>query len=133
MAENRKVTIDWDYVDSLLEAGNDGIRVAANLGIHEDTFYRRCQKDKGIGFADYIAQKRKRGESKIIAKQYEKAMTGDNSMLIWVGKQMCGQSDQQNHTGNIIIQPINYADAPDNHFTTQVPTEGLSDSGAEGA
>jgi len=29
-----------------------------------------------------------------LAKQYAKAMQGDNAMLIWVGKQQCGQRNE---------------------------------------
>ena len=108
------ITIDWDLVDSLLEAGNDGIRVAANLGMHPDTFYRRCKDDLGIGFADYLAQKKAKGVSKIIAKQYEVAMSGHPTMLVWVGKQMCGQRDETrlSHTGNISQEIVHYGDKP---------------------
>jgi len=88
-----KIEIDWDLVDSLLESGNDGVRISSHFGIEPDTFYRRCKEEKEIVFSKYAAQKKAKGQTKLIAKQYEKAMTGDNSMLIWVGKQMCGQRD----------------------------------------
>jgi len=91
---SRIVTIDWKLVDRLLESGNDGVRVASHLGIHPETFYRRCKQDNGTGFAEYLAIKRKRGESLIIAKQFELAMKGDKTMLIWVGKQLCDQREK---------------------------------------
>jgi hypothetical protein len=32
-------------------------------------------------------------------KQVEKALSGDNTMLIWCGKQFCGQKEKQEVTG----------------------------------
>lgn len=118
MSGTRKITIDWKLVDSLLESGNDGIRVAANLGIHADTLYRRCLEEHKTSFADYLADKRKRGESRILSKQFEMAMEGDKTMLIWVGKQMCGQkepdrspSDEENKK---IVLEVNYKNDSEN-------------------
>lgn len=89
------LTIDWKLVDKLLEAGNDGVRIAANLGIHQNTLYDRCVKDCGCGWTDYMAQKRSRGDSLLAAKQYEVAMKGNVSMLIWLGKNRLSQKDKQ--------------------------------------
>ena len=70
-----EITINWKLVDRLIESGNDGVRVASNIGIHPETLYRRCKEEFKICFADYLALKRKRGESLILAKQYEMAMS----------------------------------------------------------
>lgn len=106
MGDTREVTIDWKKVDQLLECGNDGIRVAANIGIHPDTLYRRCKEEHGIGFADYLAQKRSKGVSRLLAKQYEVAMKGNTTMLVWVGKQMAGQKDGETKSEAPYIQLI---------------------------
>ena len=88
-----KIAIDWNKVDSLIECGNDGVRVAANLGIHPDTLYNRCESEKGCKWSTYSAQKREKGIARLLAKQYEVAMKGNTTMLVWVGKQMAGQKD----------------------------------------
>lgn len=85
--------IDWDKVDNLLRAGCEGTEIAPHFDLHEDTFYRRCQAEKGVGFTAYRASKRREGDSLLKAKQYEKAMTGDNTLLIWLGKTRLKQTE----------------------------------------
>jgi len=86
--------IEWDIVDRLIEAGNDGVNVAAYFGIHPETLYRRCQEEQNIGFAKYSRERRRKGDSMLLAVQYEKAlMDRDNGMLVWLGKNRLEQSD----------------------------------------
>lgn len=47
-----------------------------------------------INFADEIAQGREYGKQRLRRKQFEVAMEGNPTMLIWLGKNMLGQSDQ---------------------------------------
>lgn len=101
-----EISIDWKKVAEWLESGNNGVEIAARLGIHPDTLYRRTLEKFEIGFADYSAQKRASGDASLKSKQYEKALTGDTSMLIWLGKTRLGQRDidqmQRPQTINII-------------------------------
>lgn len=94
-----KADIDWDKIDRLLEAGCDGTEVAATFGINEETLYRRCEKDNKVGFSDYKATKRASGDRLLRVKQFEIAMTGDKTMLVWLGKQRLGQSEKNEHSG----------------------------------
>lgn len=87
-------SLDWSKIDFYLEAGSTGTQVAANLGIHPNTLYERCAQEKKMTFTDYSQLKKSSGHSKILGKQYAKALQGDNSMLIWVGKQQLGQRDE---------------------------------------
>lgn len=87
------IEIDWDRVDRLLEAGCHGTEVAAYFGIHEDTFYKRVEQEKLMGFSAYSRQKKCRGDSLLRAKQTEVAMKGDKTMLVWLGKQRLGQKE----------------------------------------
>ncbi len=47
-------------------------------------------------------------KSSLRSKQREKALSGDNSMMIWLGKQILGQKDKHDHTtdGKPISMPI---------------------------
>lgn len=89
-----KIQVDWVKVDQLLEAGCDGTQVAAYFGMHEDTFYERVLEQHKVGFTAYKAQKRARGNSLLLGKQFQVAMSGDKTMLVWLGKQRLDQSDQ---------------------------------------
>lgn len=92
--------IDWDKVDKLLMAGCPGTEIAAHFGIHEDTLYRRCEQDRGMGFTVYSQQKKSTGNNMLREKQFDLAMDGSERMLIWLGKNKLGQSDVVNNNIN---------------------------------
>ena len=88
------IEIDWTVVDRLLHAGCNGTEVAAFIGCCADTLYQRCLQEKGMIFSAYLRLKKEKGDAMLLAKQFEKAVIkGDNSMLIWLGKQRKGQRD----------------------------------------
>lgn len=89
-----KITIDWEEVDKFLMAGCSGQQVADTLGICNDTLFNRCNEVHKMTFSDYSAKKRRKGNSYLHAKQYQVAMGGNVSMLIWLGKQRLQQTDQ---------------------------------------
>lgn len=91
-----KIPIDWNMVDKYLEAGCTGTEIASVIGCHYQTFYDRCELEKGMGFTEYSKLKRAVGDAILRAKQYAYAMTGKNGnlgMLIWLGKNRLGQKD----------------------------------------
>jgi len=90
----KKIHIDWADVDMLLQAGCTGVEVAATIGIHPNTLYERCEKENNLGFSEYSATKRASGDRLLKMKQFEIAMSGDKTMLVWLGKQRLGQSDK---------------------------------------
>ena len=87
--------IDWDKVDKLLLAGCIGTQIAPHFNIGADRFYDRVKEEYGMGFTEYSSLKKEHGNSLLLAKQMEKAMNGngDNTMLIWLGKQRLGQKE----------------------------------------
>jgi len=89
--------IDWEKVDQLLVSGQKGTEVAAFLGIHPTTFYRRVEEDKGVSFTEYLQQKRSHGDGLLKTQQFAKAMgyteKGDNTLLIWLGKTRLEQKE----------------------------------------
>lgn len=89
--------IDWERVDRLLEAGCLGTEIAPLFNLHHETFYDRVVKKYGIGFTEYMSQRRSAGDSLIREAQYKKAIKKqDNTMLIWLGKQRLGQKETPN-------------------------------------
>lgn len=89
------IKIDWNKVDTYLMAGADGLEIAAMLGVHYNTLSSKCKKEKKCDFCAYKQEKRAKGNSLLRAKQYDIAMQGDRSMLIWLGKNRLGQSDKK--------------------------------------
>ncbi len=88
-----EIPINWKEVDNYLIAGCKGPEVAAAIGMHPGTFYDRCKSDKGMYFTDYAAEKRAKGNSMLLGKQFGVAMQGDKAMLIWLGKQRLDQRE----------------------------------------
>jgi hypothetical protein len=108
-----KAVIDWNKVDKYLQAQCDGVGIAGLLGISPDTLYRACQEVHKMGFAEYSAIKKAEGVELLKAKQYQVAMEGDKTMLVWLGKQYAGQSDKSENriTGPIKII-VSYEEGP---------------------
>lgn len=109
-----RLNIDWKIVDKLLEADCEGTEIAAYIGVHPDTLYLRCQKEKKMGFSEYLQEKKAKGNSLIKVKQFEAAVKDkDKTMLIWLGKQRLGQREKQeiDHTSKgdkISLTPMQF-------------------------
>ena len=85
--------IDWERVDHLLMCGCPGTEIAASFDIHYDTFYRRVQEKYGIGYTQYSQSKRMTGHALLREVQMKKALSGDNTMMIWLGKNLLNQKE----------------------------------------
>lgn len=93
--DNRpRALIDWKLVDHLLAAGCNGKEIAAYLGIHWDTLYRRCISDNGLAFSYYAQDKKAIGDAILKTTQFDEASKNKNtSLLIWLGKCRLGQRE----------------------------------------
>ena len=67
------------------------------LGVSQDTLKRN--------FAHIIAKGKSDGKMRLRRKQVEVAMSGNHTMLIWLGKQMLSQSDSPVNTDDTKILP----------------------------
>lgn len=89
--------IDWEKCDELLIAGCTGAEVASYFGMHQQTFYNRVIEKHNMSFTEYSYEKKHTGESILRAHQYAKALgltkDGDNTLLIWLGKQRLNQRE----------------------------------------
>ena len=88
------IEIDWDQVDRMCEYHCTGEEQAGILGIDYDTLNAACKREKGCGFSDYFKQKASGGKMSLIRRQFTAAMDGNSTMLVWLGKNWLGQSDQ---------------------------------------
>lgn len=86
--------IDWKKVDAMLEAHCNGTEIAAQFGMHPDTFYKRVEKEYNMGFSEYFQQKKATGKSNLKFAQYKKALGGNTSIQIWLGKNWLGQREE---------------------------------------
>lgn len=90
---------DWELLDNLMTAGCKGTECAAFFGVHPDTLYNKVKEKYNMDFSAYLQQKHANGAAIIRAHQYAKALgrteKGDNSLLIWLGKQRLDQRDNR--------------------------------------
>ena len=101
-----RIPIDWDDVDLMLEAECPGTEIACSYGMTADAFYRRFQEHHGENLTTYETSKRKLGEHKLRKAQYIKALSGDNTMLIWLGKQRLNQREPQSNEHQVTPQQV---------------------------
>lgn len=93
MARPLKV-IDWALVDSACEIMCTGEEIASLCGVDYDTLNRACKREHDCGFTDYYKSASASGKMSLRRKQLEVAMSGNPTMLIWLGKNQLGQSDR---------------------------------------
>lgn len=98
--------IDWKKVDKLLMAGCFGTEIAPHFDMHVNTFYDKVKEKFNICFTEYCALKRSQGDSLLKEKQFEKALKGDNTLLIWLGKTRLDQKDYDSFEGKIEVVHI---------------------------
>lgn len=120
-----KAKIDWLKVDVYLRAQCDGAAIARIIGIHPETLYDACKEKYKMGFSEYAAAKKSEGCEILRAKQYQAAMDGDKTMLIWLGKQYLGQSDKQTLEHDLeqklpfIVEVVRRSEDPETENKTQ--------------
>ena len=81
-----KLKIDEEQVMKLAAINCSYAEMAAVLDCDESTLTRR--------FAQAIQKGRENGKMSLKRKQFELAMSGNVTMLIWLGKQTLGQTDK---------------------------------------
>lgn len=86
--------IDWERVDKLLRSHCAGTGIASLLGIHPNTLYRVCEEEFKISFSEYSQLKKSEGKELLREKQFDVALSGEKSLLIWLGKQYLEQADK---------------------------------------
>lgn len=93
MAGRPRKEIDWDTVDKLCAIHCTGEEIASVMQVHYDTLNNRCNEAYGVNFSEYYKKASASGKMSLRRKQYEVAMAGNVSMLIWLGKNMLNQRD----------------------------------------
>jgi hypothetical protein len=84
---------------------------AAFFDCNEDTIRRHIRKHHGKDFATFRDQKAVHTRHALVRACIEKALKGDNTMLIWCTKNLCGWTDRQDTTADVTVKEfkLNYA------------------------
>ena len=93
-----RAVIDWKIFNGLCEIQCTEKEIATVFHVSADTIERACQREKGMTFADYFAQKREDGRVSLRRKQWKLA-DRNAAMAIFLGKNYLGQADRQELTG----------------------------------
>lgn len=86
---------DWCDFDNLCGLHCSIREIASWFDCSEDTIKRGVKREKRMTFEEYRETKLQFGKIAVRRKQMELAQAGDRTMLIWLGKQMLGQTDKQ--------------------------------------
>ena len=95
----------WDQLDALIVWASQEY-CAEKLGISIETVATKIKNKYGLSFPEYKHKRQEGLRINLLKKQYDVAMAGNVSMLIWLGKQYLKQSDkieQEIGSGNINI------------------------------
>ncbi|MEY3788842.1 MAG: Psychrobacter phage pOW20-A [Pseudomonadota bacterium] len=83
----------WDQLDALIVWASQ-VYCAEKLGISIETLATKIKDRTGLSFPEYKYQKKESLRINLLKKQYDVAMAGNVSMLIWLGKNELGQKDK---------------------------------------
>lgn len=86
--------VDWETVDGMMAIQCTGEEIAGVLGCDYDTLVRAIKREKDCTFAEYFAQKSADGKMSLRRTQYNAALEGNATMMVWLGKQWLGQTDK---------------------------------------
>jgi hypothetical protein len=92
-----QAVIDLLTVERSASVGCPNDDIAAILGISRSILYEAMERDPAI--AEAISRGRGQGRGSVRRRQFEKAMDGSDTMLIWLGKVMCDQKE----TTNVVV------------------------------
>ena len=90
MARPKKYNIDTEQVEKLAGLGCTNVEIASFFGCDESLIRK--------SYSEYIAKGKEKGKIRLRQLQMRAAEKGNVAMLIWLGKQMLGQTDKQEIT-----------------------------------
>jgi hypothetical protein len=96
---SERIDFDWKTLNAILQFKATQPQCASILECSEDLIANRIKEKYNLTFSEYRHQKMAKVALSLWQKQFELAMQGNVTLLIWLGKQLCEQSDKQEITG----------------------------------
>ncbi|MDD5543918.1 MAG: hypothetical protein PHX83_12160 [Acidobacteriia bacterium] len=104
-----ELDLDFEQLDKLLEIQCTLEECAAILDVSPRTLEERVKLYKKMMFCEYAEQKKSVGKMSLRRKQWLKGVKrGDNTMLIWLGKQYLNQSDKSQERREVILPQLDF-------------------------
>ena len=91
---NKQESINWELVNSALQAGCSGVEIAAKLGMNDETLTKACRKKFGVMFSEYALAQKQNGDLLLKMKMFQIAMNGDRGMLMFLAKTRLGMVEE---------------------------------------
>lgn len=104
----KKIELDWTKLDSYLQLKATKKTCSILMEVSEDTIERNIKKLHKCTFTDYADRKMEPVRLKLVQKAIQKALAGDNTMLIFCLKNLCGWADKLEHDSSEAGININY-------------------------
>ena len=95
MARPKKYNIDTEQVEKLAGLGCTNTEIASFFGCSPDLLEKN--------YSEFLTKGRDKGKIRLRQLQFKAAEKGNVTMLIWLGKQVLGQTDKQEVE---LIKPI---------------------------
>lgn len=86
--------LDWGKLDAVLQFGARLLDCQGILDLSDETILKKIKQKHGVSFAEYRELRMSTMRAKLLQKQFDVAMQGNVTMLIWLGKQHLGQVDK---------------------------------------
>ena len=96
MARPKKYDIDTEQVEYLASIGCTNIEIADMFGCSSDLLEK--------SYSEFITKGKANLKKRLRKAQLDAALSGNSTMLIWLGKQMLGQVDKTEIDAN--VRPI---------------------------
>ena len=92
--------IDIETAKKMFQIFCTGEDVAYCLNVSYDTLEKRIKEQTKMSLSDFIKKAQSIGKTSLRQKQYQIALAGNVTMLIWLGKQYLGQAEKSETTIN---------------------------------
>ena len=93
-----RINIDLDILGNLASIGCTQEEIASVVGVSARTLQRN--------FADIIDRFKNKGKASLRKKMYEKAMKGNDKLMIWLSKQYLNMTDRIHNTNTTEPLPL---------------------------
>ena len=103
MARPKKYDIDTEKVEQLAGFGCTNVEIASFFGCSKSLLTK--------SYSTNLAKGRDKGKIRLRQLQWRAAERGNTTMLIWLGKQVLGQSEKTEHSWENPIDGIEFIDA----------------------
>lgn len=90
----KRINIDKAEFEKLCRMQCTEAEISAFFDVSDDTILRWCQRTYKKTFEEVFAEKRAGGKASLRRAQFDLALTGNATMLIWLGKQWLGQCEK---------------------------------------